>query len=293
MRLIIRHATTYRFATPASAVIQTLRLAPRSHDGQHIVRWRLDVDRNCRLRSAEDAFGNQTHVFAVDGPLDELIVLVEGEVDTQDVNGFVRGAIERFPPALYLRGTPLTAPDGEIAAFAEGIAAKAPDVLSRLHGILDTLHEEMECDRGQADVATPAAEAFRLKRGVCQDLAHVFIVAARHLGIPARYVGGYFRSADGAAQDPGAAHSGAAQDSGHRQDSGHGWAEAYVPELGWVGFDPANGVCPVESHVRVAIGLDYLGAAPVRGSRYGGSGETLSVSVVVEDARETPSHRRN
>ena len=104
-------------------------------------------------------------------------------------------------------------------------------------------------------------EAFALKRGVCQDLTHVFIAAARSLGIPARYVGGYFHRNDGVIE----------------QDAGHAWAEAFVPELGWVAFDPANGICATDAHVRVAVGLDYLGAAPVRGTRYGGAGETLAV----------------
>ena len=70
------------------------------------------------------------------------------------------------------------------------------------------------------------------------------------------------------------------------QDAGHAWAEAYVEQLGWVGFDPANKLCATDAHVRVAMGLDYLGAAPVRGTRYGGSGETLTVAVQVAQARQ-------
>ena len=116
--------------------------------------------------------------------------------------------------------------------------------------------------------ATTAAEAFALRRGVCQDLTHIFIAAARSLAFPARYVGGYFHRADGVTH----------------QEAGHAWAEAFVPDLGWVAFDPTNGICATDAHVRVAVGLDYLGAAPVRGTRYGGSGETLAVTVHVEQA---------
>jgi transglutaminase-like putative cysteine protease len=103
---------------------------------------------------------------------------------------------------------------------------------------------------------------------VCQDFSHIFIAASRSLGIPARYVGGYFRRDDGASE----------------QDAGHAWAEAFVPELGWVAFDGANGLCATDAHVRVAVGLDYLGAASLRGMRYGGAGEALSVKVHVEQA---------
>ena len=96
----------------------------------------------------------------------------------------------------------------------------------------------------------------------------MFIAAARHLGVPARYVGGYFHRADGVTQ----------------QDAGHAWAEAYVPALGWIAFDPANGICTTNAHVRVAVGLDYLGAAPVRGARRGGGTESLTVNVLVDQA---------
>ncbi|MET0314302.1 MAG: transglutaminase family protein [Hansschlegelia sp.] len=271
MRLKIRHQTSYRFDASASAVIQTLRLTPRSFDGQHILRWRLDVDRNCRLRPVEDAFGNLTHVFAADGPIEELTVLVEGEVDTQDANGVIRGAVERFPPGLYLRETPLTAPDPDIGAYARAVSEESGgDVLNRLHGLMAALNEDMIFEEGATEVTATAAEAFRLKRGVCQDLTHVFLVAARHLGVPARYISGYFHRNDGV----------------QKQRAGHAWAEAHVPGLGWVGFDPANCICPTDAHVRVAVGLDYLGAAPVRGSRYGGGGETLDVQVSVEAAAD-------
>ena len=103
---------------------------------------------------------------------------------------------------------------------------------------------------------------------MCQDFTHIFVAAARALGIPARYVGGYFHRADGVVA----------------QDAGHAWAEAFVPDLGWVGFDPTNGICPADGHVRVAMGLDYLSAAPVRGTRSGGGAEALTVMVEVDQA---------
>ena len=98
-------STTYRYDTPAGGVIQMLRLTPRNHDGQYVVRWRIDVSADCRLDEHEDAFGNITHAFTADGPFAELNVQVEGEVETRDTDGIVRGAIERFPPSLFLRET--------------------------------------------------------------------------------------------------------------------------------------------------------------------------------------------
>ena len=271
MRIRISHLTSYAYGTPATSVIQMLRLTPRNHDGQYVARWRIDVSTDCRLDQHEDAFGNLTHAFSTEGPCSELAVMVEGEVETRDTQGIVRGTVERFPPSLYLRTTALTTPDAEIAAFAAASRDAADgNVLNLLHRMLKRLHDDMVYDTDPTQPATTAAEAFALKRGVCQDLTHIFIAAARSLAIPARYIGGYFRRDDGV----------------HEQQAGHAWAEAFVPELGWVAFDPANGLCATDAHVRVAVGLDYLGAAPLRGTRYGGGGEVLSVKVRVDQARQ-------
>jgi transglutaminase-like putative cysteine protease len=275
MRLNVSHRTTYLYDAPAARVIQVLRLTPRNHDGQYVTRWRIDVSADCRLDQQEDAFGNITHSFAADGPLPELSVLVEGEVETRDAQGVVRDAVERFPPSLFLRETALTSCDEDIAAFAAAIRQQAgDDPLKALHALLERLHEEMQYDTDPARKAITAAEAFARKRGVSQDLAHVFIAASRGLGIPARCVGGYFFRDDGAAPP----------------EAGHAWAEAFVPDLGWVAFDVAHCICATDAHARVAVGLDYLGASPVRGTRYGGGAERLAVALHVDQAaRQTQS----
>ncbi len=268
MRIHISHETRYRYDAPTHGVIQTLRLTPRNHDGQFVADWRIDVSEDCRLDVQEDAFGNITHTFTVEGPFADLSVAVEGEVEVQDTAGVIRGAVERFPPSLYLRPTPLTTADEAITDFARETRSRETGTLALLHALLGRINNEMTYDTDPTRATTTAAEAFALKRGVCQDLTHVFIAAARHLDVPARYVGGYFRRADGVVD----------------QDAGHAWAEAHVPSVGWIAFDPANGICTTDAHVRVAIGLDYLGAAPVRGSRYGGGAETMAVKVRVDQA---------
>ena len=103
MRIRISHESIYRYAAPVAGVIQTLRLTPRNHDGQYVVFWRIDISEDCRLDHHEDAFGNITHTFTAEGSFTELGVTVDGEVETQDTHGIVRGAIERFPPSLFLR----------------------------------------------------------------------------------------------------------------------------------------------------------------------------------------------
>src|SRR5262252_9768232 len=270
MRIRISHATTYTYDLPPAVVTQVLRLTPRDYDAQHVITWRIDLSEDCLLHPHEDAFGNIIHSFTAEGPFNELTVAVEGEIDTQDANGLVSGAVERFPPEFYLRETPLTRADTAITDFARTARAANADKLTVLHALLTALNREIAFDTDPTHAATTAAEVFKLRRGVCQDITHIFVAAARSLGIPARYVGGHFHRVDGVTS----------------QEAGHAWAEAYVENLGWVGFDPTNGISTTDAHVRVAVGLDYLGAAPVRGTRFGGGGETLAVAVRVHQARQ-------
>jgi len=268
MRLRISHSTTYRYAPAATGVIQILRLTPGSHDGQYVAEWQIDVSTDSRLDMHHDAFGNITHVITHAGT-ETLVITAEGLIETHDTGGVLKGTDERFPPSLFLRGTPLTAASPAMTSFVRELGAESDnDLLGFLHALMTQISEHMTFDEDPTNSGTSATEAFVLKRGVCQDYAHVFIACARAGGVPARFVSGHFLRSDGAVH----------------QQAGHAWAEAFVPGLGWVGFDPANSICTTDAHVRVAIGLDYLGAAPVRGTRYGGGLETLEVKVRVEQA---------
>ncbi|SDF45194.1 Transglutaminase-like enzyme, putative cysteine protease [Bradyrhizobium brasilense] len=268
MRLRIAHTTTYRYEPAASGVIQILRMTPGSHDGQYVADWQIDVSTDSRLDTHEDAFGNVTHVLT-HGSIADLTIHCEGLIETQDTGGVLRGSDERFPPSLFLRPTPLTDLNPAMTAVVRELRAEAgSDVLGFLHALMVQIYEHMTFDEAPTNSATSAAEAFALKRGVCQDYAHILIACARAGGVPARFVSGHFLRSDGMVN----------------QQAGHAWAEAFVPDLGWIGFDAANGICTTDAHARVAIGLDYLGAAPVRGTRYGGGNETLTVAVKVDQA---------
>jgi transglutaminase-like putative cysteine protease len=266
MRLRVTHSITRHYDPPATGVIQLLRLTPRNHEGQHVIGWRIDTSVDARLSAHEDAFGNLTHAFSAEGPLATLRVNIDGEVETQNSDGIVRGTVERFSPSLFLRDTALTQADQRIAGFARAVRdANKGNVLAELHDLLHRLHQEMrdEDEPSQTEAAT-AAEVFQRKRGVARDVTHIFVGATRSLAIPARYVSGYLCV------------------DGLDQHSGHAWAEAYVPGLGWIGFDPMKGACPTEAYIRVAVGLDALGAMPVRGTHYGGGSEKLAVTIDVE-----------
>src|SRR3954470_8596521 len=136
MRIRISHETHYHYDAPINGVIQTLRLTPRNHEAHYVINWRIDVTEELRSGVHEGAVGNITHTFTAEGPFDELGVQVAGEVDVQDTGGIVRGAIERFPPSLYLRATPLTEADLSIADFARETRSRADDTLAILHALL-------------------------------------------------------------------------------------------------------------------------------------------------------------
>src|SRR5271156_2146502 len=268
MRLRISHSTTYRYEPPATGVIQILRMTPSSHDGQYVAEWQIDVSTDTRLDTHQDAFGNVTHVMT-HGPIADLNITVAGLIETHDTGGVLRGTDERFPPGFFLRTTELTQVNPAMEAFSRELRSESEkDVLGFLHALMLQINDHMTFDEDPTNSGTSAAEAFALKRGVCQDYAHIFIACARSVGVPARFISGHFLRSDGMVNQP----------------AGHAWAEAYVPNLGWVAFDPANAICATDAHARVALGLDYLGAAPVRGTRYGGGTEVLTVAVKVDQA---------
>ena len=272
MRIRVVHDTIYAYESPARGLIQVMRLTPRDHDGQHVREWRIEPSIDGRLTAREDGFGNLVHWFTADEAASSLTVRVTGEVETFDAHGIVRGAVERLPELFYLRDTPLTETNPDLQSFARDVAASGErTTLSVLHRLLAGVNERVTFEPGPTSASTTARESFEAGVGVCQDLSHIFIAAARHLAIPTRYVSGYFRRGDGVDD----------------QDAAHAWAEALVPDLGWVGFDAANGISASEAHVRVAVGLDYLGAAPIRGSRTGGGTETLTVRLTVDEANQS------
>jgi transglutaminase-like putative cysteine protease len=268
MRIRVAYTTTYVYDRPVGRMVQILKLTPRSHEHQHVANWRVDVFPDGKLWRQEDPLGNIAHTLYLAHAGSELTLTVYGEVETSDSNGVLKGTVERFPDQIFLRPTLLTAPDPALTQFAlDSVAGERDGDIARLHALMGAVNKAMAFDTAATKVDATAAEAFALGRGVCQDLTHVFIAAARGLGYPARYVSGHLAHADGA-----------------ELDASHAWAEVKAPGLGWIGFDPTNDICPTDAYLRVAVGLDYLGAAPVRGSRYGGGAEVLDVRLKAADA---------
>ncbi|MDK4725227.1 transglutaminase family protein [Rhizobium phaseoli] len=258
MRLKISHLTEYRYDEPAQFSLQRLRLTPPTTAAQKVLGWSLNVEGATPLEGAQ----HMTRILA------------EGEVETVDNNG-VTGPHTGFCPLwLFLRETPLTKGGKLIKELVKSVGGD--NALARMHALMAAIHETVDYKPGTSNAATTAEQALEKKSGVCQDHAHIFVSAARALQVPARYVSGYLM-----------------MEEKIEQAATHAWAEAHIPGLGWVGFDPANEICPDARYVRVASGLCYRDAAPISGMRIGTPGETLSVTVKVENGGQMQSQSQS
>lgn len=272
MRLRVRHASTYRFASPARFVVQSHRLMPATFQGQTVLEWNVSARSGIFGTYFRDAAGDQIRTLSVPGPVSDLEILVEGIVETTDMSGVLQGLRETISPFSYLRPTPTTRPDAGLRALADAALAGQVNVseLNRAHILSEAVSRAIAYRPGVTAMHTTAAEALAQKQGVCQDHAHALIALANYAEMPARYVCGYlFARGDGSAES-----------------ASHAWAELYVGGLGWVGFDPANKSCPDARYVRLGSGADAYDAAPIRGLAHGGATESLDVTVAVESIQQ-------
>lgn len=274
MRLKITHTTEYTYDEPVLYSLQRLRLTPLAGPGQTVARWNIRVDGAMVEAGFNDQFGNHVHLVSTEGESHAVHIVACGEVETEDRAGVFGPHLGFTPLWLYLRDTPRTRAGRltrELARSLEG-----DDALSRMHALMSRIAATVSYEPGTTDAETTAEQALEAGAGVCQDHAHIFIAAARSLELPARYVSGYLM-----------------MDAVAEQAATHAWAEVHLPGLGWVGFDPANDLCPNDRYVRLATGLCYADAAPVSGMRIGHAGEALSVSVVVEDRSQSQSQSQS
>ncbi|MFT3732473.1 MAG: transglutaminase family protein [Hyphomicrobium sp.] len=263
MRISIGHVSRYVYSEPTKYSILALRLTPPNFQGQRVVEWRVSAPGIDAVKPFRDGFGNMVYLANSTEEHSESLIIAKGVVETEDRAGVVRGLTDPAPVRVYRRFTPKTLPTEDIRALASAAGAKGD--IRGMHNLMHAVRDAIDYEVGATNAHTTAAEALKEGKGVCQDHAHVFIAAARSLGLPARYVSGYVLTG---ANEP--------------SDANHGWAEIWLDSLGWVGFDPANRLCPTDKYVRLASGLDSSYAAPIRGSRRGIANEELDVIVEVQ-----------
>lgn len=271
MLLEIRHETNYRYSTTANYSIQYARLMPRSDAGQRILSWRIESPGR-RWRQT-DCYGNVVDVISVVEPHAGIRIIAHGRIETADDRGHLIPADSAVPPLAFALPTPVTQPDAAIRALAfEAFGERASNTIGRseCEHLMALVGTRIACQTGKTGLHATAAEALALGAGACQDLTHVFLAACRAGGVPARYVSGYVLDSRSA-------------------DASHAWAEAWIAEAhrgagAWLGFDVVHKRLSGPELCRLAIGRDYMDAGPLRGSRMGGAGEELTVSVSVSAA---------
>jgi transglutaminase-like putative cysteine protease len=261
MRLLIRHATRYRYDQAAQRLTCALRLWPADRAGLKVHEWSVSANDDPVVP------GLDRRALWTAQPVPEAVeFLALGIVETRDVAGISPVGPRDPNPLIFQKSSALTAADAAIVALAA--AAEGAASLDRLHALNALIHARLAYRSGSTTAATTAATALAQGAGVCQDHAHLFIAAARTMGVPARYVAGYLLAGP----------------EGDELHETHAWAEAFVEGLGWVGFDASNGICPNEHYVPLTFGLDAFDAAPIRGHLTGGA--NIGVDA---DVRITPS----
>lgn len=262
MQLHIRHETRYEYEQPVSYSIQALKLTPRPDPGQRVVQWRV-VSPGERLEQV-DPYGNLTQFVTVDTPHREMRIVVEGVAEIDDGVTLLPPDAGGLSPLAYLAPTALTRADASLRNLAERHLGRHPASPAALMDLVAAVRSAVEYEPGVTDVTHSAAEALDLGVGVCQDQAHVLVACCRAAGVPARYVSGYF-------------HAG---DTG--EVASHAWADVWLAdEQCWLSLDVTHAERAGARHCRLAVGRDYLDAAPVRGIRRGGGNESMAVTVRV------------
>lgn len=284
MKLAIFHQTSYTYEGKAENSVNEIRLTPRTDFRQSCVKHSITIEPEAELFSYEDYFGNVVHAFTVNKPHSELIIKAQSTMVNHDVsqNDFsllplekeieiVKSESFQSTFAEFLIGTSYTLFTDEIKNYTRTL----PDIESSagiyqlLKEISETIYTSFTYDPTATNVHTTVTETIKLKRGVCQDFAHLMITVCRMKGIPARYISGYHYIGDLQGN-----HADYTQAS-------HAWVEAYVPGIGWVGFDPTNNGLMDWRYVKVGHGRDYNDIVPVKGVYNGTAKQTLTVDVDV------------
>lgn len=264
MKLTINHCTHYTYAQQVKRSTQYLRLTPQDSCHQHILSWSLALP--AEATETSDAYGNVLHVLTLDQPHQAITIEAQGVVEIAgNTEEEGEGALS---PLVFLRCSPLTQPDLPIRDFAARFHAPQSQYLALCDMMNELLHR-MPYRPGTTSVTDSASNAFMAGQGVCQDHTHVFLACCRSLHIPARYVSGYLYS----------------EDSEHVAT--HAWAEVWL-EGHWHSFDVTNNTCRPDQHLKLAIGIDYLDACPVRGIRLGGGSEAMHTVAAVQSVETLP-----
>jgi transglutaminase-like putative cysteine protease len=282
----IKHSTTYQYADYVSICQNQARLTPKTDRGQICHHSRIDISPPpSYLQQFTDYFNNNVTVFEVATQHKTLKVTMTSEVELltnakANINGFdmlwikVRDLLESANTIELLKASEFVLPS-QLTPLENGIKeytllSFAPDVnlIEGCKDLMARIFHEFYYDPGFTTISTPLSVVFAQKRGVCQDFAHFALACLRSVGLAGRYISGYIETMppEGEEKLEGA-------------DATHAWFAVYLPNFGWVDFDPTNNVVPTDQHITLAVGRDFSDVTPLKGVVFGGGSQLLDVAV--------------
>ncbi len=284
-RLDVRHRTTYTYDKAVEKSSHVLRLVPAHDRLQSLLVHETTISVDGVQREYDDVFGNRVRKVHIDTPFTELCIDARSRVELLDTDplSFRPLRARSTIPLVWMPWQrhmlqpfllPQELPESELTELTEYamtfVERNDYDLLDTLLDLNSTIFKDYRYQQGSTTIFTTPFEVYSNRRGVCQDFANLFICLARLLGVPARYVCGYI-------------YTGPKNANQAQGEASHAWVQVYLPEVGWKGFDPTNGVLTQTDHVRVAVGRSYIDATPTSGTIFvGGGRETLEVDVRCE-----------
>ena len=284
----IRHVTTYSYESPVSFARCSLRLEPKSGDGQQLISHSVEIKPAPLERSLRtDFFGITTEGIVIETAHRVLRIDARSRVDVSRVApsretsspgweqvreaAFASNGLGATSPVGYLFGSPLVPIKPSVTEYAAASFPAGAGIFAAAADLMQRINRDFVYDSKATEISTPLLEVFDKRRGVCQDFAHIMIAGLRGLGLPAAYVSGYLRTTP----PPGRPRLQGA-------DATHAWASVWCGEdIGWVGFDPTNDLVVGNDHVVLAVGRDYTDVSPVDGVIVGSRKQKLTVAVDV------------
>ena len=263
-KLKIEHQTSYFYRAELAYAVLQLRLSPVSTIGQVIENWQYYIQGGKEEFAFTDQNGNLVKLITSDPDTEAIEIKATGNVKVLDTNGVTGQIACSTPTWLFKNQTHLT----DLGNLSTNFTSKCGEDIGSirwLHSLSAEIKDKVQYKIAETETNSSALDAVQKGLGVCQDHAHIFIGCCRSVGIPSRYVSGYLLL-----------------DEVEQQTAMHAWAEAFVPSLGWVGFDVSNGISPDTKYVRIAQGRDYIDVAPVKGTIFGGLEEVMSVNLIVQ-----------
>jgi len=287
MNFQITHTTAYTYKEAVSLCHNIARLMPRDSHSQVCKSVSVTISPQPDVvNEYEDFFGNKVMYFAIQEEHEKLSVTVSSEIARLPVAGssghsfmsweevkqrMLDQTPENFEARQFIAKTPMTDGNDEIEAFALQSFTAGRPVYEATLDLTRRIYTGFEYKPGFTTIATPVNDIVKERKGVCQDFAHFAIACLRSIGLPARYVSGYIETTP----PPGVEKLAGV-------DASHAWFALYVPNVGWIDFDPTNNQVPGLQHITIGWGRDYADVAPLKGVILSSGAHKLDVTVDVK-----------